>query len=124
MYLARQAYAKKKKKRQFGKFLSASMVHLGNGSSEGHQQRTVLGKEAEIRLGKAKMTNLRWRSRPFSPRHVNANRPLMKLAHCSSLCNSLFLMETYVQIMFGALEVCCRTKDVSCFRKGSQKSLP
>lgn len=39
MYLARQAYVgKKKKKRQLGKFLAVSMVHLANGSSEGHQQ--------------------------------------------------------------------------------------
>lgn len=58
---------KKRKKRQFGKFLSVSMVHLGNGSSEGHQQRTVLGKEGEVRLRKAKMPDRRWRSRSFSP---------------------------------------------------------
>lgn len=57
MYLARQAYVGKK--RQLGKFLAVSMVHLANGSSEGHQQRTVLGKEGLVRLGKAKMPNLR-----------------------------------------------------------------
>lgn len=58
MYLARQAYVGKKK-RQLEKFLAVSMVHLANGSSEGHQQRIVLGKQRLVMLGKAKMPKLR-----------------------------------------------------------------
>lgn len=56
MYLARQAYGKNP---QLAKFLAVSMVLLANGSPEGHQQRTVLGKEELVRLGKAKMPKLR-----------------------------------------------------------------
>lgn len=52
-------------------------MHLANGSSEGHQQRIVLGKQGLIRLGKAKMPKLRWESRSFRPWHVNTNRPSM-----------------------------------------------
>lgn len=59
MYLARQAYIGEKKKRQLGKFLAVSMVHLANGISEGHQQRTVLAKEGQVRLGKAKIPKFR-----------------------------------------------------------------
>lgn len=56
-----------KKKVPFGKFLSVSMVYLVNNSSDGAQQGIVLGMEGEVRHRKAKMPNLRWRSRPFSP---------------------------------------------------------
>lgn len=63
-----QQEKEKKKKKKLGIWkVSVSMVHLGNGSSEDHQQKTVLGKEGEGRLRKVKMPDLRWRSRSFSP---------------------------------------------------------
>lgn len=53
------------------------MVRLANGLSEGHQQRTVLGKEGQVRLGNAKMPKLKWETRFFRSWHVNTTRPLM-----------------------------------------------
>lgn len=48
-----------KKTPQLAKFLAVSMVLLANGSSEGRQQRTAVGKEGLVGLGKAKMPKLR-----------------------------------------------------------------